>query len=280
MRLISKIFISIIYALFFINLLSYHSNIQAEIPADIKKIISRGKIIVAINSIDYPPFFYMTNDKKFEGFDVEMAEDIAKNLGVAVEYNRSASTFKDVVKLVEDDQADIAISAISATLSRGLTVRFSEPYLSPKQCLIVNRLLEIKFTNHNKIAPELLKIAILSNSSYEDFAKQNSEFFENEYRDLSIVNYDSLDKALSDVKNGKIFGLYIDEIHANYVMKTEESVNIYVRKKTVTESIDPISIAINWKNPNLAYWINLYIKRMNNNGKEKYLTLKYLRDKK
>ncbi len=278
MRILTKLSICFLYIILSFSSQFFQSKANAEIPSDIKKIIARGKIIVAINSVDYPPFFYSKVVNKLEGFDIEIAEDIAKYLGVAVEYNRSASTFEDVVKLVENDQADIAISAISSTLSRGLTVRFSDPYLTPNQCLVVNRILEVKISNHTKIAPELLKIAILNNSSYEDFSKQNNEYFDNTYKNLSIVKYDSLEQAFSDVIEGKILGLYIDEIHANYIMKNKKLANIYLRKKIIAESIDPISIAINWKNPNLAYWINLYIKRMNNNGKAKYLTLKYLRD--
>jgi ABC-type amino acid transport substrate-binding protein len=280
MRILIKISISLIYIIFSINSLIIHPKVNAEIPSDIKKIITRGKIIVAINSIDYPPFFYSTNSKKFEGFDVEIAEDIAKNLGVTVEYNRSASIPKDVVKLVENEQADIAISAISATLSWGLTVRFSDPYLIPNQCLIVNRILEVKLSNHTKIDPALLKIAILHGDSYNDFAKQKNEYFKNAYNNPSIIDYDSLTQALSDTIEGKILGLYTDEFHADYIMKHKNLANIYVRKKIFTDSTDPISIALNWKSPNLANWINLYIKRMNNNEKEKYLTLKYLRDKK
>lgn len=279
MRILLKIFITLIYFIMSFSFFYFHPKINAEIPADIKKIISRGKIIVAVNSIDYPPFFYQTKDKKFEGFDIEMAEDIAKHLGVNIEYNRSASTFIDVVKLVENEQADIAISAISGTLSRGLNVRFSDPYLTPNQCLILNRILEVKISNHTEIDPTLLKIAILNNASYEEFAKQNNNYFDSSFKNLSIVKYDSLDQAIKDVIEGKVLGLYVDEIFANNIIKNQKLAHIYVRKKIVTDAIDPISIALNWKSPNLTYWINLYIKRMKNNGKEKFLTLKYLREK-
>jgi ABC-type amino acid transport substrate-binding protein len=138
----------------------------AETPSDIKKIIQKGKLVVAINSVDYPPFFYHNKKGILDGYDIEIANDIAKFLGVKVEFNRSAVTFQDVVKLVQDEHADIAISAISATLSRGLNVRFSEPYLTPNQCLILNRILEVKIGNKVNLNPDQLKVAVLGNSSY------------------------------------------------------------------------------------------------------------------
>jgi ABC-type amino acid transport substrate-binding protein len=250
----------------------------AETPSDIKKIIQKGKLVVAINSVDYPPFFYHNKKGILDGYDIEIANDIAKFLGVKVEFNRSAVTFQDVVKLVQDEHADIAISAISATLSRGLNVRFSEPYLTPNQCLILNRILEVKIGNKVNLNPDQLKVAVLGNSSYEDFFQQNILYFDNIFKTKAFIKYNSLDKILKDVTEEKILGFYADEIYANHIIKNKKIANIYVRKKIITDATDPISIAINWNSPNLAEWINLYIKKLKQSGKAKYLNNKYLRE--
>jgi ABC-type amino acid transport substrate-binding protein len=250
----------------------------AETPSDIKKIIQKGKLVVAINSVDYPPFFYHNKKGILDGYDIEIANDIAKFLGVKVEFNRSAVTFQDVVKLVQDEHADIAISAISATLSRGLNVRFSEPYLTPNQCLILNRILEVKIGNKVNLNPDQLKVAVLGNSSYEDFFQQNMLYFDNIFKTKEFIKYNSLDKILKDVTEEKILGFYADEIYANHIIKNKKIANIYIRKKIITDAIDPISIAINWNSPNLAEWINLYIKKLKQSGKAKYLNNKYLRE--
>ncbi|WP_338637433.1 ABC transporter substrate-binding protein [Spirobacillus cienkowskii] len=268
----------IIFFFLYLIILFFNYNLFAEVPADIKKIIQKGKLVVAINSVDYPPFFYHNKHGNFEGYDIELANDIAKFLGVKVEFNRSAGTFQDVVKLVQDEHADIAISAISATLSRGLNVRFSEPYLTPNQCLILNRILEVKIGNKVKLNNDQLKVAVLSNSSYEDFFQQNILYFDNIFKTKEFIKYNSLDKILKDVTEEKILGFYADEIYANHIIKNKKIANIYVRKKIITDATDPISIAINWNSPNLAEWINLYIKKLKQSGKTKYLNNKYLRE--
>ncbi|RDB35940.1 MAG: amino acid ABC transporter substrate-binding protein [Spirobacillus cienkowskii] len=268
----------IIFFFLYLIILFFNYNLFAELPADIKKIIQKGKLVVAINSVDYPPFFYHNKHGNFEGYDIELANDIAKFLGVKVEFNRSAGTFQDVVKLVQDEHADIAISAISATLSRGLNVRFSEPYLTPNQCLILNRILEVKIGNKAKLNNDQLKVAVLSNSSYEDFFQQNILYFDNIFKTKDFIKYNSLDKILKDVTEEKILGFYADEIYANHIIKNKKIANIYVRKKIITDATDPISIAINWNSPNLAEWINLYIKKLKQSGKTKYLNNKYLRE--
>ncbi len=262
---------------FFIFITAVSSSF-AEVPPDIKKIITRGKLIVAINSIDYPPFFYHTADNKFEGIDIDLAKDIAKYLDVNVEFNRSAKTFADVIKLVENDKADIAVSALSGTLTRGILVRVSDPYLIPNQVVIINRLLELNINNNIKIPAEKGKIAILNNASYEDFSKQNYEYLKNNFKDFSIVKYDSLENAFNDTLEGKILGVYVDEIYANNLLSNNKKSNLYVRKKIIHDAIDPICVILNWKSNNLANWINLYIRRMKNNGKEKMLIKKYMRE--
>jgi polar amino acid transport system substrate-binding protein len=266
------------FLLFTFTILFMSHNSYADIPLDIKKIISHGKLIIAVNSNEYSPFFYLNENKELEGYDIHLAEDIAKNLGVTVEFNRSASNFNDVIKLVEDEKADIAISAISATLSRGLRVRFSDPYLTLKQCIILNRLLEVKIKNNIKLNDKLLKIAILKNSSYEEYVNHNMTIINENFKDFTLVKYESLDRAFQDVLHGKILGLYVDELYADKAIKNEKLANIYLRKHIIQDAYDPISIAINWKNNNLANWINFYIQRMKSNGKERSLSLKYLRE--
>ena len=124
-------------------------------PPDIKKIIKRGYIEVAMISVDSPPFFqvdtpktpckgnsddFVTFDNKvYCGLDVSLSKGIADQLGVDVHFIRSANTFNDTVDLVFENKADIAISKISRTLSRTKKVSFSKPYLTMKQSLLLNR---------------------------------------------------------------------------------------------------------------------------------------------
>ncbi|KAB8032152.1 transporter substrate-binding domain-containing protein [Fluviispira multicolorata] len=264
-----------ILLIFFLQLPLYATK---DIPPDIKKIITRGKLIVALKNGNYPPFFYEDDKKALIGYDIEMAQDIAKNLGVGIEYNRNAQSFADVIKLVENDSADLGISALSSTLSRGLSVNFSDPYLSPNQSLILNRILEIKLKNNNDIDKSALKIAVLKNSAYEDYIKQNITSFDELLKNTETIQYDDLEKALTDVMNGKILALYVDQIYANYIIKNRKLANIYVRRKDIDGEIDPISIVVNWRNQNLLNWINLYVKRMKYEGRNKYLSQKYLKD--
>ena len=74
---------------------------------------------------DYRPFSMLT-DGKYEGHDIDVAELIAKELGVKVEYVQTTWS-----KLLEDQAAgkyDIAVGGITRTLARMTKVDFLPPY--------------------------------------------------------------------------------------------------------------------------------------------------------
>ena len=62
-------------------LAGFHGAAQADQLADIQ---SRGVLRVAVPQ-DYPPFGFVGPDMKMRGYDVEMAQYLAKDLGVKCE---------------------------------------------------------------------------------------------------------------------------------------------------------------------------------------------------
>lgn len=250
-----------------------------EIPADLQKIISNKKIIIALNSQDYPPYFYQNERHELDGFDVTLAKDIAKSLGVKLEFNRNAKSFNEVVQEVEQGKADLGMGAISATPNRGLYVNFSQPYLMVKQVLIVNRLLDMKV--ENALAEggwkDPLAFGASKDSAYET-AFHDKFFTVNKYSENSkLIAYDRMETAFKDVLSGKIYAFYTDEAYANYLFEKNKKAHLYVKKNILSRQFDPITIAVSWKNPGLLNWIDLYIQSIKFDGTEDLFIKKYLK---
>jgi len=147
-----------------------------DYPPDIQKIIDRNKIVVAMYENDQPPFFKVNGDGQLNGFDIELARDIAKELGVEVEFNRSAKTFNQTVDMVVNKEADIVISKLSRTLVRSKRVLFTKPYITLRKGLLANRLRLAQATREIETT-EFIKnltgdIGVVSGSSYVGYAKQ------------------------------------------------------------------------------------------------------------
>jgi cyclohexadienyl dehydratase len=77
---------------------------------------------------DYRPFTEL--DKRtgqYSGFDIEMAQSLAKALGVSIAF--SPATWGGLAKALADGDFDIAMGGVSVTLDRQKIGFFSTPYL-------------------------------------------------------------------------------------------------------------------------------------------------------
>ena len=81
-----------------------------------------NKLKVAVTN--FPPFV-MESDGKYSGFEVELWQSIAKELGVEFTYEKH--NFQELIPLVADKKADVAMAAITINEQREEITDFSHP---------------------------------------------------------------------------------------------------------------------------------------------------------
>jgi len=91
-----------------------------------ERIKAAGKIVVG-TAADYPPFEYYVGNRQITGFDIALMDEMARRLGVTVEYRDFA--FDGLGNALLLGQVDAAIAAISVTPERESYVDFSNVYL-------------------------------------------------------------------------------------------------------------------------------------------------------
>ena len=94
----------------------------------IEDIEKEGTLLVGLSG-DYPPFeFYKMIDGKetLVGFDVMLAEKIAEELGVEVEFKNM--DFNSLIGALQSGQVDMVISGMSPNETRLKQVDFSDFY--------------------------------------------------------------------------------------------------------------------------------------------------------
>jgi polar amino acid transport system substrate-binding protein len=86
--------------------------------------------------LDYRPFEYFEKgSEEPTGFDVELTEAIAEQLGLEVEWVRA--DFDTIFTAVDAGQFDMVAAASTITPERQKTVDFSDPYYNARQALTV-----------------------------------------------------------------------------------------------------------------------------------------------
>lgn len=235
------------------------AQVRSTMSPDIKRILERKKLVVAILGKDNPPFFSSAGSDRLEGLDVKIAREIAKELGVAVEFDRTAKTFNEVVNRVYHLDADIAISKLSRTLSRAKLVRFSSPYLKMRQSLLINRLQLAQQTKGRTITETIRnlrgEVGVIKSSSYVNFLKQK-------FPKAKIVELSSWSEIVEAVTSGKILAGYRDELEIKKVVFKQPNIALHVKTIALTDTQDSIAMAFPWDSQQLLAFVNQYLKTM------------------
>ena len=264
-------------------LLAFSSIVLAQLPTstvplppDIAAIKKKNVLIVAMTKKDVPPFF-SGDVENIRGLDVEIARRIGILLGVPVEFRRDAESFAEVVEQVRDGRADLAVSKLSVTGPRLLTVRFSEPYIKLKQAMIINRLWLSQNSQGREVYEVLRtfngKISFIKNSSYDTFARAN-------FPKAVYLPEESWDTIINNVTNGKIAAGYRDEFEIKKISFEKPEAAITTKTVTISDSIDNIAVAVNNNSIQLLSVVNYVIRNEYSNIDTKKLMDRYKAEKK
>jgi polar amino acid transport system substrate-binding protein len=96
----------------------------------------RGVLRAGIR-MDNPPHSFIASDGRWQGFDVEIAEAIAEDLGVKLEKIKVDELTR--ISFLQNGQIDIAAASISHTKKRDEQIDFSQTYFWSKQTFLVKK---------------------------------------------------------------------------------------------------------------------------------------------
>ena len=97
----------------------------AQSGEDWGRVQSAGKIVFG-TSADYPPFESYDSNFQLDGFDIALAKEMGKRLGIEVEFTDFA--FSGLLDALNLGQVDAVISALSVTPNRQTVADFTNLY--------------------------------------------------------------------------------------------------------------------------------------------------------
>ncbi|TCL02728.1 transporter substrate-binding domain-containing protein [Sodalis ligni] len=167
---------------------------QADTLSDIK---SSGKITVGIDPT-FPPYEF-TNDKgEITGYSVAIMESFAKDLGVKLEFQKTA--FSGILPGLISGSFNAEGSSLNVTAERAKKVLFTTPYSKTVNGVLV-RESEAKTFNGKTVAAEDLsglRGAVKSASVPEQLLKGfNETLIKEGKKPITIISVDTLDQTVS-----------------------------------------------------------------------------------
>jgi len=106
--------------------------------------IEKGKLVMSTNAA-FPPYEMTTDNGGFEGIDVEIAQAIAKKLGLTLEIKDMS--FDAALLAVQEGKSDIVMAGVSVTDKRKMVMDFSDSYATGIQVVIVKEGSDVTMDN-------------------------------------------------------------------------------------------------------------------------------------
>ena len=240
-------------------------------PPDIAQIIDRGELIVATRGVDTPPFVMYGSDERpcqgpsFEqdgqtlcGLDIEIGMGLADRLGVGVRFDTSTPVFNEVVEKVYKNEADLALSKLSISMSRAARMGVSNPYVNLRQGVLLNRVLlaravsdpNVDITDAVRTLPG--RVGVIENTQYGRFASQL-------FPQAEVVEFPSWDATIEALVRGDLLGALRDEMEVKKVVLSDPRTALLLKTAIFTDTQDLLAAMVAWNKPQLRTYVNQYL---------------------
>ena len=177
--------------------------ILAGIVDEIKK---RGYLVVGTEAT-FPPFeFVDEKTKEIVGFDIDIAREIAKALGVKLKVEDIA--FDGLIPSLLTKKIDLIAAAMTITPERAKVVSFSDPYFTAGQVIVVR-----KDSFMPKAFEELVgkKVAVqLGTTGDLEVSKVEG---------IEVVRFTRYTEAFLELQNGRVDAVVLDFAPAQAYVK-------------------------------------------------------------
>lgn len=222
---------------------------------ELRQIVARGELRVAMPSFDSPPFFYQEQGR-LKGLDVDIAEGLARVLQVPVRFVRQAASFNGVVEQVARREVDLAACKMSRTLARARQVRFSEPYFISRHALLLNRVVFARQARGRELAQVVRQfdgsLGVIRDSAFADLAAQN-------FPRARLVHYDSWEAVLAALERGEVVAAYRDELEMRRLFQRDPSLSLNLRLVALTDTEDAQALVLPPDAEQFLALVNLYL---------------------
>lgn len=176
-----------------------------ETTAEEAKTTDGGTLIVGFDQ-DFPPMGFVGDDGEYTGFDLELAQEVAKRLGLEYKAQPIAWDSKDME--LESGNIDCIWNGFTMT-GREDDYTWTEPYMANQQVFVVAN--DSDISSQTDLAGKIVEVQ--ADSSAEAALKEAPELTATFKELLTTADYNT---AFMDLEQGAVDAIAMDVIVAGY----------------------------------------------------------------
>lgn len=212
------------------------------------ELVTAGTLTIG-SDIPYPPFEF-GSPPDFEGFDVDLINEVADDMGLKLVIK--PTSFDTIFTDVGQGKFDAVVSASTITRERMQTVNFSQPYYESEQALLVPDGSDIKTVEDlsGKI------VAVQNGTTGKDYAEDETDASQ-------VRGYPNGPAAIAALKAGQVDATIIDQpVAADAVKKGQTGFTM----ATAIPTGEFYGIAMAKDTPEVAKGIDAALTRIKKDG--------------
>ena len=230
---------------------------ETEAPAAEVSTIEAGKLIMSTNA-SFPPYEMVADDGSFEGIDVEVADAIAKKLGLELEVDDM--DFDAALLAVQQNKSDIVMAGVTVTEDRKLVMNFTDSYATGVQVVIVKEGSDVTLDN---LGEKMIGT---------QRGTTGNIYTTDDYGEDHVTAYDNGASAVQALLNGQVDCVVIDSAPAQAYVEANAGLTI-LDTEYVTEHY---AIGVNKDNTSLLDAINGALAELTADGTLDAIVAKYI----
>lgn len=231
----------------------------------INEILARGELRVGFDS-GYMPFEMTDKNGNFVGFDMDMARELAKAMGV--KFVPVNTDFDGIIPALLTGKIDVIISGMTITQERNLKIGFTDPYIVVGQSILLNKKLAGKITSWEQLNDPQYNIVSRQGTTGEEASKRylpkaKLKTFEKEADGALEVANDRADAWVYDMPFNVVF----------YAQQGKDKI-IHLDKPFTFE---PLGIGIKQGDPDFMNFLNNFLRQFRADGRYDRLYDKWIK---
>jgi polar amino acid transport system substrate-binding protein len=210
------------------------------------EILRQGVLRVGMNP-GYKPFETKNASGQWEGFDVDLARQLAEDMGVKLEIVETE--WDPVISNLAAGKFDLILSGMTRTPKRALGCLFTDPYFKTGQVVMVNASRHPAGTLKSPLDLNRAGVVLSTRLGTTGEIAARKQFPK-----ATIKTFDAEGEAALEVDAGRADALVYDQPFAT-LHASESQGRDYVMSQTLTSEY--LAIAVRRGDQELANWLNL-----------------------
>jgi polar amino acid transport system substrate-binding protein len=260
------IFTALVVSVLLLTGAAFGDDIELAKKSTIEDILKAGELKVGFES-GYMPFEMTDKTGSFVGFDIDMAKEMAKAMGV--KFVPVNTAWDGIIPALLTKKFDIIMSGMTVTQERNLKINFADPYIVVGQTVIINKKHEGKIKSYKD----------LNDAKYIVTSKLGTTGEQSVKRLIPKAQYKSFEEevtAAMEVVSGKADAFVYDlPFCVVFMAQQGKTGQIVFLDKPFT--YEPLAWGVRKGDPDFLNWLNNFLAQVKNDGRYERIYNKWIK---